>query len=148
MILVKFYNADVNFKAERKSDLKQFISFIFLNENKEYHAIDIISCSDTYLLQLNRQFLNHDYYTDILTFDVSQDNKQAGEIYISIDRVKENSRLQKVSFQTEMNRIIFHGILHLCGYSDKSKSEKKIMTSKENDYLKKFESFHVKQKQK
>ena len=142
---VSFFNADVKIQLLDKLLLKQFIPSIFLEEGKPLQAIKFIFCSDEYLLSLNKQFLNHDYYTDILTFDLSTNKKIIGEIYISTERVFENSALNQVSFQDELNRVIFHGILHLCSYSDTTENGKADMTIKENEYLIKYASFHVKQ---
>ena len=143
---VTFYNADVSFKMTKKNDVKQFISFIFYKEEKLFRSINIVFCSDEYLLNINKEFLNHDYFTDIVTFDLLQKKKLISELYISLDRVKENSELQMISLQSEINRVIFHGVLHLCGYADKTKLDKKKMTQKEDEYINLFESFHVKQK--
>ena len=145
MSLVLFYNADVKIYIKKKRKLIEFIAFLFSNENKKLQSLSIIVCSDEYLLQLNNQFLKHNYYTDVLTFNLSNNENISGEIYISIDRVKENALLQHLSFEQEFYRIVFHGSLHLCGYGDKSKVKKQIMTAKEDFYLKEFASFHVKQ---
>ncbi len=145
MPFVFFYKADVVFRLKYKSRLQYFIPTIFQSEGEHFHSIHFIFCSDEYLLKMNQQFLKHDYFTDILTFDLSEDKEKLAEIYISINRVEENSKTQGVSFENELNRIIFHGVLHLCGYKDKSHPEKKRMTEKEDVYLKRFDSFHVKQ---
>ena len=146
MPLVIFHNADVLFKLNRKRDLKQFISHIFTKEEKTSRSINIIFCSDEFLLGINKRFLNHNYYTDIITFDLDLDGDFFSELYISIERVKENKETQNVSLWNEIHRIIFHGILHLCGYKDKTTADKRVMTQKEDEYLKEFELFHVKQK--
>lgn len=147
MSVIKFHTADVKPAFTHKTKLKQFIKHIFPSEGKNLDKIDYIFCSDEYLLTLNKQFLQHDYYTDILTFDLSKANTAIiGEIYISIDRVKENARLHQTTFFNELKRVIFHGALHLCGYLDKTKAQKTLMTEKENFYLKQFEEFHVETK--
>src|SRR5437763_2392603 len=144
MSAVKFYAIDVNPALKQKIKLKQFIKHIFSSEGKELNTIDFIFCSDVYLLSMNQQFLQHDYFTDILTFDLSKDNSAiSGEIYISIDRVKENAATHNTTYLNELRRVIFHGVLHLCGYLDKSNSEQASMTIKENYYLEQFEAFHV-----
>jgi probable rRNA maturation factor len=98
--------------------------------------LNYIFCTDEYLLQVNRDFLQHDYYTDIITFDLSDTSKRvSGEIYISVDRVKDNALTQGVSFTEELHRVIFHGALHLCGYKDKKPAEVKAMRSAEDKYL-------------
>ena len=99
-------------------------------------ALRYIFCSDKYLLEINRQYLNHDYYTDIITFNLSNHPEAVqGEIYISIDRVKDNARQFNASFTQELHRVIFHGALHLCGYKDKTAKEEKLMREKEDQYL-------------
>lgn len=105
------------------------------------NSLTYIFCSDKYLLEVNRTYLKHDYYTDIISFDLSGETKSVdGEIYISVDRVVENARKIGVSIKTEIHRVIFHGALHLCGYSDKTKYEKIGMRNKEEEYLDKY--FH------
>lgn len=145
MSLVSFFNADVKPVIKNKSYLKSFLPLLFANEKKKLKKLSVVFCSDDYLLSLNQQYLNHDFYTDILTFDLSEDENIIGEIYISTDRILDNSIQNKVSFQHELNRIAIHGCLHLCGYLDKSIIEKKVMTEKEDFYLIKLNSFHVKQ---
>ena len=117
--------------------LKKFIIQFFIKEKKSLQSIDIIFCSDEYLLEINKQHLQHDFYTDIITFDLSESssNPIIGELYISIDRVKDNSALRHEKFSTELLRVIFHGLLHLCGYKDKIKSDIKTIREKEDDYL-------------
>jgi rRNA maturation RNase YbeY len=95
----------------------------------------LIFCSDEYLLDVNKKYLNHDYYTDIITFDYVEDKIISGDIFISSDRVRENANQFNVSFEMELFRIIIHGILHLLGYKDKTKKDKSLMTEKENFYL-------------
>lgn len=101
-------------------------------------SINYIFCTDNALLKINRQFLNHDFYTDIITFDLSESTSVRAEVYISVDRVKDNAQEIGVSFKSEVHRVIFHGALHLCGYKDKSKKEKEKMRRKEEFYLKKY----------
>lgn len=97
--------------------------------------MNYIFCSDKRILEINRQFLKHDYYTDIITFDLSESPKITAEIYISLDRVRDNAKTQATTLQSELHRVIFHGALHLCGYGDKTKEEVKIMRGKEEMYL-------------
>ena len=117
--------------------LKKFIIQLFIKEKKSLQSIDIIFCSDEYLLEINKQHLQHDFYTDIITFDLSESpsNPIIGELYISIDRVKDNAALRDEKFSTELLRVIFHGLLHLCGFKDKTKSDIKTMREKEDEYL-------------
>jgi len=120
---------------ERKR-LKSFIDFIFKSEKRELLSLAYIFCSDDYLLKINKDFLNHDYYTDIITFNLSSSRGRVeGEVYISIDRVKENSADLNTSFQSELHRAIFHGALHLCCYKDKTTHEQKKMRMAEDKCL-------------
>jgi len=120
---------------ERKR-LKSFIDFIFKSEKRELLSLAYIFCSDDYLLKINKDFLNHDYYTDIITFNLSSSRERVeGEVYISIDRVKENSLDLNTSFQNELHRVIFHGALHLCGYKDKTTLEQMKMRMAEDKCL-------------
>jgi probable rRNA maturation factor len=121
-----------------KSNTKTFIKHLINSENKKTGDVNFIFCSDDYLLEVNKQYLNHDYYTDIITFDYCDGNLVSGDVFISVDRVLENSKNQKVNFNNEFYRVLFHGVLHLCGYKDKKKLDKKLMTSKEDFYLNKF----------
>jgi len=119
-----------------RSVLKKFILSIFKKEKKVLEELNIVFCDDEYLLGLNRQFLHHDFYTDILSFPLSGANQPLiAEIYISVDRVYDNARNIGSRFQEELHRVIFHGILHFCGYKDKSKTDVKIMRSMEEKYL-------------
>lgn len=107
-------------------------------EGLEYGSISVELLSDEELLKVNQEFLDHDYFTDIITFDSRIGNSVHGELLISKDRVKENSEVNNVTFAEELDRIVIHGVLHLCGYKDKLPSEKELMTSKENYYLSKL----------
>jgi rRNA maturation RNase YbeY len=104
-------------------------------EGKSLEEVNLIFCSDEYLLQKNIEFLQHDYYTDIITFDYCQGDLIIGDLFISKDRVIDNAQTNGVSFEIELNRVIVHGVLHLCGYKDKSVDEEKLMRSKEDFYL-------------
>jgi rRNA maturation RNase YbeY len=124
---------------KERNRLKNNIKSIFKNEGKSLNSLSIIFCSDKYLLNINKEFLHHNYYTDIITFDLSTSNKLIdAEIYISIERVKENAKAFNSSIKTELHRVIFHGVLHLCGYKDKSHSQKTTMRQKEDQSLKNY----------
>ncbi len=110
---------------------------LILKEQKIKGDITFVFCSDDYLLKLNKDYLQHDYFTDIITFDYCEKNIISGDIFISIDRIKENARQYNVTFENELQRVMIHGVLHLVGYKDKSEEEKKIMREKENFYLNK-----------
>ncbi len=117
------------------SQITSWYTSIALQENKELGELTLIFCSDDYLLDINREHLNHDYFTDIITFDYSDFPIVSGDLFISIDRVKENAVDFNVSFEHELHRVIIHGFLHLCGYLDKSEEDELIMRSKENQAL-------------
>lgn len=115
--------------------LKKWIEIIILTEGKKLGEINYIFCDDEYLLKINQDFLNHDYYTDIITFDKVRGKTVSGEIFVSLQRIKDNAILLSKIYEDEKNRVIAHGILHLCGYKDKTNEEQKIMRSKEDFYL-------------
>lgn len=118
-----------------KEFLKDKITEIIKEEKMETGEICIIFCSDEYLIEINRKYLNHDYYTDVVTFNYVERNVISGDLFISIERVKENALKYEVDFMKELYRVIFHGILHLCGYDDSTDEEKAIIRKKENYYL-------------
>jgi rRNA maturation RNase YbeY len=134
----RFSYADKTLPYGKKKKLKQFLEVIAGKEGFSIGDLSCVFCSDEYLLQMNRQFLEHDYYTDIITFDLRQDAKLkelVGEIYISVDRVKDNAGALGVSFEDELCRVVFHGVLHLCGYKDKRKVDVVKMRAAEDRYL-------------
>ena len=136
MTKINFRSGDRSFVFPNKTHLKSFIASIFKKEKKELGSINYIFCSDDMLLKINQDFLQHNYYTDIITFGLNEPGEPIeAEIYVSIDRVKDNANQQSVSFQNEMQRVLFHGALHLCGYKDKKKSEIIVMRQKEDQYL-------------
>ena len=121
-----------------KTTLKQNLKTLAKSEGKALKDISVVFTDDDYLLEVNKQYLNHDYYTDVITFDYSVFPEVSGDIMISLDRVKENADTLSVSFQEELNRVVYHGLLHLCGYKDKSAADEKLMRKKENYYLELF----------
>jgi len=124
---------------KKRQKLKAFIKDILKKEKKKVKNLNYVFCSDKELLKINQDFLNHNYYTDILTFNLSSSHDIIdAEIYISIDRVRENAKLLDFSFKSELHRVIFHGALHLCGYKDKKKGEIKKMREKEDLYLSEY----------
>ena len=140
MTLVSFRSADRNLRLPGKTLVKDFIVSLFKKEKQPLASVTYVFCSDDYLLQMNRNFLQHDYYTDIITFGLSGKGEPVeAEIYISLDRVKDNAQNLGRPLQEETLRVIFHGALHLCGYRDKKKSEIALMRSKEGQYLRLFE---------
>ena len=135
---IHFYFHDRKPSLKERKKLKKVIENLFSAERKRLGTLAYIFCSDKYLLEINKGFLKHDFYTDVITFDLSETSKEIiGEVYISIDRIKENAKHMEVSFKEELHRIIFHGALHLCGYNDKTKTEIAIIRGKEDKYLKK-----------
>jgi rRNA maturation RNase YbeY len=142
---IKFHLQNVSFSFRNRRMLKAFIMSVFKKERKDLGSLNYVFCSDRKLLEINRTYLGHDYYTDVVTFDLSsRPGPIDAEIYISVERVKENARLFNVSYQEELIRVILHGALHLCGYRDKSKSDHRSMTKKEDLYLDRYRAFHVK----
>ena len=128
-------NYEIDFKLENSEVITDWISRVIDSENCSLGDINYVFCSDEYLHDINLKFLNHDTYTDIISFDYSVGKELHGDIYISIDRVLENAKTFDVSFQEELHRVMIHGILHYCGYKDKSDEEVIIMRSKENSSL-------------
>ncbi len=128
-----------------RNRLKEFIIHLFNTENrkKEPGTFQYVFCDDAFLLNINGEFLNHHYNTDIITFDLSEPGSDItdGEIYISVDTVRENAVQYQVPFAEELLRVIFHGILHLCGYKDKTKKDTALMRQKEDEYLNKWYNF-------
>jgi rRNA maturation RNase YbeY len=131
------FNYETNFELENSSFISKWISRTIVKENCVEGEINYIFCTDEYLHKINLDFLNHDTLTDIISFDYTVGKELHGDIYISIDRVKENASEFAVEFNNELSRVMIHGILHYCGYKDKSKEEKKEMRLKEDFYLSK-----------
>ena len=119
----------------KKRNVSAWIKKVAELHGKKVGDLSYLFCSDDHILEVNREYLQHDYYTDIITFDYSEDNVVSGDLFISVDRVAENAQINKVDFMNEFNRVIVHGVLHLCGYKDKSEEDEKLMRSKENEML-------------
>jgi rRNA maturation RNase YbeY len=134
---VRFSYADRKLNYAKKTRLKAFVASLFEREGRQLDELTYVFCSDDYLLDINRRFLDHDFFTDIITFDLSPVPGSAisGEVYISVDRVKDNARTLQLSFEEELVRVVCHGALHLCGYADKTKREIREMRDKEESYL-------------
>ena len=138
MISFEFIDVEV---PELSSELFSFwLDKVVAEEGKSTAEITVIFCSDEHLLDMNRQYLEHDYYTDIITFDYSEEAIISGDLFISIDRVYENAQDMGVDNIAELKRVCVHGVLHLCGYGDKSESESLLMREKEDYYLGKYVS--------
>lgn len=133
---VRFFQEETDFIPKQKNNLKKWISNVIKCEHSSPGEINYIFCSDNYLLQINKNFLSRDYYTDIITFDQSDDpNEINGDIYISVDRVEENAKNNSSPFEEELHRVMIHGVLHLLGFKDHSDEEKKKMREKEDACL-------------
>lgn len=133
---VSFHYIDAKFYFEKREKLKDFILQLFKREGKKVESINYIFCKDEYLLTLNVEYLNHDTYTDIITFFYSEkDQPITSDVYISIERVRENAEKFGTSFKNELMRVVFHGALHLCGYKDKTEGQKAEMRKMEELYL-------------
>ena len=138
MISFEFIDVEV---PELSSELFSFwLSNVALEESKLPGEIALIFCSDEHLLAMNQQYLDHDYYTDIITFDYSEDAEISGDLFISIDRVYDNASENTITREVELRRVCVHGVLHLCGYGDKSDTESRLMRAKEDYYLDKYVS--------
>ena len=136
MASVNFYSEEINYTLKSKRKTIAWIIEAIQSEGKRAGEISIIFCSDEYLYKLNIGYLNHDTYTDIITFNFSEDKEViSGDIYISLERARDNAKEFKQLLQTELRRLIIHGVLHLCGYKDKSQKDKALMTLKEDYYL-------------
>ncbi|MDR2409175.1 MAG: rRNA maturation RNase YbeY [Bacteroidales bacterium] len=134
-----FYNEDVNYVLVSKQKIRSWLSQVIEQEQKELGRVSYIFCSDNYLLTMNRQYLKASYFTDVITFDYTEGRVISGDVFISVDRVKENAKFYQQRYFQEMLRVILHGILHLCGYKDKTAQEIKQMREKEDYYLQKFD---------
>ena len=136
---IKFFSGDRKIDLTNRTLFKINLLRLFENEGKELKNLSVIFCSDEFLLHINQEHLSHDYYTDIITFQFSNKYKFLdGEIYISVDRIKENAKIYLSSYQNELHRVLIHGALHLCGFNDKKGNEHKLMKKKEDYYVKKF----------
>jgi rRNA maturation RNase YbeY len=135
---VYFFYEKKGFSLRNRGTLKDFIEKIFKKEKNLLGSINYIFCSDKKLLEINKTYLKHNFYTDIISFDLSSGPKKIAEIYISVDRVRENAKSLRVSLNNELHRVIFHGALHICGYKDKTNKDRAVMRSKEDHYLSGF----------
>ncbi len=135
--MIHFFTEETSYKLKEKRNTKKWIIEVLTLFDKTAGEINYIFCNDNYLLEINKTYLSHDFFTDIITFDQSENKtKIEGEIYISIDRVNENSKTNVDTFDNELRRVIIHGILHLIGFGDKSPDEQAIMRSQENAMMK------------
>jgi len=136
MPAIRFFEEDITFKPKDQNRIKQWIKNAIAAEGYKLDELNYILCSDQYLLQINQQYLNHDTYTDIITFDNSEvSGIITGDIFISVERIRENAVKFNTGEKDELHRVLIHGALHLLGYKDKSAADKKLMTKKEDEYL-------------
>lgn len=137
---ITFHKENVDFELPKEENLTNWLESIADSEEKKLSELTYVFCSDDYLLNINRQYLNHDYYTDIITFPYKQGKEIESDIFISIDRVKENAIEFNSTFKQEILRVIAHGLLHLMGYKDHTEEDKKVMREKENWAINGFKS--------
>ena len=134
------FNYETDFELSDETLYADWLSGVISSENKDLGDINYIFCDDEYLLQINRQYLDHDTLTDIISFDYSERNTLQGDIFISVERVKDNASDFEVSFEEELKRVLVHGVLHYCGYKDKSEADERLMRQKEEEKMKLFPS--------
>jgi rRNA maturation RNase YbeY len=137
--MINFFSEDIDFKVQKPNFLKKWLKESAVNEGYTVKDLNYIFCSDDYLHQINLEYLDHDTLTDIITFDNSEkEGKIEGDIFISIDRVRDNANDFLTEFDHELRRVLVHGLLHLCGYLDETDDEEAEMRAKENEYLSKY----------
>ena len=133
--MIKYFSEGVNFEFKEKLAARRWLRFTAEAESKRIGDVNIIFCSDPYILDVNIKYLGHDYFTDIITFDYVEGDTLSGDLFISVDSVKENASFYGAEFPVELRRVMVHGLLHLIGYDDHTPEEQKIMRSKEDYYL-------------
>ena len=133
--MVSYFTEDIRFLFKQKRFTSKWLKFVAESEMRKLGDISIIFCSDKYILDVNLKYLQHDYYTDIITFDYCEGNTLSGDLFISIDSVRENATFYGTDFENELNRVIVHGVLHLIGYDDHTDEDVAVMRSKEDYYL-------------
>lgn len=141
---IHFFEEGIQSKITQKRKIKLWITEIAKEKKFRIQTLNYIFCTDDYLLEINKNYLNHDTYTDIITFDQSEfEGEIEGDIYISIDRVKENSKILETKYEEELLRVLIHGLLHLCGYKDKNQREKETMRREEEKAMNLFQNLSV-----
>lgn len=140
--MVRYFTEDIVFSFKNRRVYNRWIKDIAVSESRVLKDINIIFCSDEYLLDINKKFLLHDYYTDIITFDYSEGKYISGDLFISIDSVRDNAGHFNVDFETELNRVIAHGVLHLIKYDDHCPEDIKVMREKEDHYISIIKNFY------
>ena len=142
---INFLSEGIDFKPKNQNKLKSWIKMVIDSEGRELASLVYIFCKDSYLLTINQDYLKHKTLTDIITFDYSESDQVEGEIYISVERVKENATKFQRSFEEELRRVMIHGVLHILGFKDKNPAQKIVMRKKEEACLSLWSKFHVKQ---
>lgn len=135
---INFFSEKIAFKPKQSLKLKAWIKSVANEEGYQVGTLNYVFCDDDYIIETNRQYLQHDYYTDIITFDYTEKNEISGDLVVSLDTVRSNAEKLGVDFNGELCRVIIHGILHLCGYKDKTDEEEKKMRALEDHHLLKF----------
>lgn len=133
--MVRYFTEDISFAFKQKALNKRWYKFVAESEIRKLGDINVIFCSDRYILDVNMKYLQHDYFTDIITFDYCEGNVLSGDLFISVDSVRENSEYYHTSFEDELNRVLVHGVLHLIGYDDHKEEDIRVMRAKEDYYL-------------
>ncbi|MCI5618492.1 MAG: rRNA maturation RNase YbeY [Rikenellaceae bacterium] len=133
--MIAYYTQDTDFVFKGKQFNNKWLRMVAESEIKRIGDISIIFCSDNYILDVNMKYLQHDYFTDVITFDYCDGDKLSGDLFISVDTVRENAKLYNTDFNDELNRVMVHGILHLIGYDDHSQKDKQLIRKKEDYYL-------------
>ena len=136
---IRFHTEDCSFQLKQKRKIRLWLSKVIHKNKLKYTDLNFIFCSDEYLLEINKYYLHHDFYTDIITFPLDETEEElTAELYISIDRIRDNAETLNISFEEELHRVIIHGVLHLCGLGDKTEEEEQEMRKKENFHLEKL----------
>ena len=133
--MVSYFSEDIDFTFKGRALNNRWFRMVAESEIRRIGDVNVIFCSDRYILDINMKYLQHDYFTDIITFDYCEGEKISGDLFISVDSVRENAALYGTTFEDELNRVMVHGILHLIGYDDHTKAQQKVMREKENYYL-------------
>jgi len=133
---LELFAEEIEMPEVNHNEIEQVLAYLINSEHFEFGHINVVFCSDAYLLEMNKSYLKHDYFTDIITFDYVEKGIVSGDLFISLDRIKDNASAYAVAFMQELYRVVIHGVLHLCGYKDKTESEQAEMRKKENQYLK------------
>lgn len=141
--MISFFLQDTEFVYKNKMLSRSWLKETALCESRTIGDVNVIFCSDRYILDVNKKYLGHDYYTDIITFDYCEGSRLSGDLFISVDTVRDNSKFYNSAFDDEIHRVIVHGLLHLIGYDDHSEADQKLMRSKENQYLELLKSMSV-----